>query len=343
MKNLRHTLIVTITFYILHVTSFSQDIHFAQLSETPQLLNPALTGLYDGYYRGIINYRNQWPAMGKPYNTFMGSFDAPLELKKKKGGYIGAGAYLYSDKAGDSHFGTTQANLSVSAILPMDKTSKLSVGLQFGFTQHSASLSGIQWPNQYNGNSYDPNISPNEQLTKNSFSYFDMGTGVDYEFFTSTGTLEGKNITKFDAGAAFFHATMPLQKFSRSSKENLYGKLIAHTSLRYDVPGTKVGIIPSAAYMMQGPASELNIGTLLRYKIHQGTKITGFFTESAFSAGLYYRFKDAISPQMYFEFSDYTFGLSYDFNISSYGEVKKSAGGFEISIKYANMKGAVRK
>jgi len=82
---------------------------------------------------------------------------------------------------------------------------------------------------------------------------------------------------------------------------------------------------------------------LLRYKIHQGTKITSFYTESAFSAGLHYRFKDAISPQVYFEFSDYAFGLSYDFNVSSYGKVIKSAGGFEISIKYSNMKGAIRK
>ena len=322
---------------------FSQDIHFAQLSETPLLINPALTGLYNGYYRGIINFRNQWPAMGKPYNTFMGSFDAPLELKRREGAFIGAGAYFFSDKAGDSRFGTTQANLSVSAILPTSSTSKFSVGLAFGLAQRSASLSAIHWPNQYNGNSYDPNIAPNEQLTKNSFSYFDMGAGVNYELFTSTGTLDGKNITKFDIGAGFFHATMPLQKFSIGSTENLYGKLIAHTSLRYDFPGTKAGIIPSALYMMQGPAYEINIGTLLRYKIHQGTKVTGFFTESAFSAGLYYRFKDAISPHVYFEFSDYGIGLSYDFNVSSYGEVKKSAGGLEISIKYSNMKGAIRK
>jgi len=338
--------IISITasvFCLLSSGIFSQDIHFAQLSETPQLINPALTGLYDGYYRGIVNYRNQWPAMGKPYNTFMGAFDAPLELKRKEGAYIGAGAYFYSDKAGDSRFGTTQANLSVSAILPTSRASKFSVGLQFGLAQHSANLSAIHWPNQYNGNSYDPNISPNEQLNKNSFMNFDMGAGINYELMSSSGTIEGKNITKFDVGAGFFHATMPLQKYSIGSKENLYPKFIFNTSLRYDVPGTKVGIIPSAIYMMQGPASELNIGMLLRYKIHQGTKITGFYTESAFSAGLHYRFKDAISPQVYFEFSDYAFGLSYDFNVSTYGEVKKSAGGLEISIKYANMKGAVKK
>ncbi|MBI3502973.1 MAG: PorP/SprF family type IX secretion system membrane protein [Bacteroidetes bacterium] len=332
-----------VSYSLISNQCISQDIHFAQLSETPLLINPALTGFYDGYYRGILNYRNQWPAMGKSFNTFMGSFDMPLELKKKKGATIGLGAYFYSDRAGDSHFGTTQGNLSASGILPLNPKSKISLGLSCGFAQHSLSLAAIQWPNQYNGYTYDPTITPNEQITRTSFTYIDVGAGANYEYLDTHNTIEGKNVIKLNAGASFSHATMPSQDYSNFSDENLYWKLIAHTSLRYDFPGSPIGIVPSAIYMMQGPASELFLGTLLRYKINQGTKVTNFYTESAFSAGVFYRYKDAISPQVYFEFANYGIGISYDFNISSYGEVKKSAGGFEISIKYANMKGALRK
>ena len=321
----------------------SQDIHFAQISETPLQINPALTGAYDGFYRGILNYRNQWPAMGKSYNTLMASYDMPLKMKKKPGGYIGAGAFLFSDKAGDSHFGTTQGALSVSAILPSGRYSRMSAGMQFGLVQHSLDISAIQWPSQYNGQNYDPSISPNEQVNKNSFSFFDMGIGGNYQVYKSTSTITGKNVFHLNMGAAFFHATMPSQKFYSGSDENQYPRITAHASMRYDVPGTLVGIVPSFVYMMQGPAMELNLGTLFRYKVSQGTKVTGFYTESAISAGLHYRFKDAISPQVYLEFSDYAFGLSYDFNVSSYGKVQKSAGGFEISIKYANMRGALLK
>jgi len=315
----------------------AQDIHFSQLSETPLLINPGLTGVYDGYLRGIMNYRNQWPSMGKPYNTMMGSFDMPL-LEGK----LGAGAYFYSDKAGDTKFGTTQANLSVSSIIQTQQESKLSFGLQFGFAQHSANLSTIKWPNQYNGMSYDPGIAHNEAFNASSFGYFDMGAGMNYEFETTTGTIVGKDIFRFDAGAAFFHATMPKQRHYGNSSEKLYGRIIAHSTIRYDVPGTLVGIVPSFIYMMQGPASELNIGTLIRYKINQGTKITNFSTESAFSAGVHYRLKDAIVPQIYFEMSDFGIGVSYDINVSSYTG-QKSTGAFEISIKYASMRGAVRK
>lgn len=330
-------------FWLLASEVFSQDVHFAQLNETPLLLNPALTGVYDGFYRGIINYRNQWPSMGKPYSTFMASFDAPL-AKKYKGGYFGLGAYLYSDKAGDSKFGTTQANLSVSTILPTNNSGgRVSFGLLAGFVQKSLSLDGIQWPNQYNGYNYDAGITPNESLGKHSFSYVDVGAGMNYETVKRTSTIDGSNTNRFVIGGSFSHATFPLQKFSPGSTERLYWKATAHTTIRRDIPGTKVGIVPSAIFMLQGPAYEVNLGMLVRYKINEGTKFTGFYTESAFSAGLHYRFKDAISPQVYFEFSDYAFGLSYDFNVSSYGEVKKSAGGLEISIKYANMRGALRK
>jgi type IX secretion system PorP/SprF family membrane protein len=323
----------------------SQDIHFAQLTETPLLLNPALTGLYDGFYRGILNYRNQWPGMGKPYSTFMASFDMPWELKMKKNseGILGIGAYLYSDKAGDSQFGTTEGNLSLAAIVPIDKMQKFSAGLQFGFAQHSADLTAIQWPNQYNGMQYDPSIAPNENFNSQSFSYFDMGAGVNYQFNTSAGTIEGKDITRFDIGAAFFHPTQPTQKHYSSSTEKLYGRIIVNASLRYDFPGTLMGIVPSAIYMSQGPASEINIGLLCRYKINQGTKVTGFYSESAILFGMHYRFKDAVSPQILFELSDFGFGFSYDINISSYGDNNKKTGAFEVSLKYANMKGAVRK
>ena len=338
MKNLIH-LILFFSFFAAQ----AQDIHFTQLSETPQLINPGLTGFYDGYYRGIVNYRNQWPAMGKSYNTFMGAFDMPLEMKKKKGAYIGAGLYFFSDGAGDTHFGTTQGNLSVSAILPVSERSKFSMGLQFGLVQRSLNMSDIQWPNQYNGQSYDPGISANESLTKTSFLFFDLGAGGNYELLTKSGTLDGSDIIRFDLGASIFHATMPLQNFSTATSEKQYLKMVLHSSIRYDIPETKFGIVPSLIYMMQGPAQEIHFGTLVRYKISQGTKVTGFSTESAISAGVHYRFKDAVCPQVYLEFADYAIGLSYDFNASSYGEVKKSAGGFEISIRYANMKGAARK
>lgn len=322
----------------------SQDIHFAQFSETPLLINPALTGEYDGFYRGILNYRNQWPAMGKAFNSMMGSFDMPLERKKKKGSCIGLGGLFFSDKGGDSRFGSTQAKVSVSSILPTNAEGKFSAGLQLGFAQHNLDISSIQWPNQYDGYQYNANIAPNEQLDKVAFKYLDVGAGIAYFKSRTVSSFSGsKQVHKTSLGLSFSHASMPLQKFYPGSKEKQYPRIVAHATLRRDIKNSRIGIVPSLVGMLQGPACEIFFGGLVRYKINEGTKMTNFYSESAFSGGLFYRFKDAISTQILYEFSDYAIGISYDINASSYGEVQKSAGGFEISIRYANMRGALLK
>lgn len=320
----------------------AQDIHFTQHAEVPLLINPAQTGFYDGFYRGIINYRGQWGAMGKAYSTFMGSFDMPLEMKKKKGGFLGVGGYLYSDRAGDARMGTTEFKGSVSSILPMSSGARISVGFMAGLGQHKWDLAGIQWPNQYNGQTYDPNISPNETLDR-SFSYFEIGAGGNYQMRTEVGTLDGKNISQLDAGLAFFHVNGPLQKYSSKSNEHLYRRMVLHARYRKDLPGTKVGLVPSCLIMFQGPARQFHMGVLARYKVRQGTKVTSFYDESALSAGLSLRWNDAISPQFYYEMSDFAIGISYDINISSYTRDLRKTSAFEISLKYANMKGAAYK
>jgi len=333
--------------FILIVSVFAlplraQDIHFSQLSETPLLLNPAATGVYDGYYRGILNYKSQWAVMGNSYRTFMGSFDMPIGSEMTlKYAHLGIGAFLYSDKAGDSNFGTTQGNLSVSGIVPVDPWNTLSAGVQFGLAQRSADISSIQWPNQYNGHNYDPTISPNETNHLGSFMFFDLSAGLHYQFLNHSNTITGKETKRFTAGAAVFHATKPVQRFYSGMHEHQYPRIVAHASGCYDFPGTLTGIVPSVLYMAQGPASEVDLGILLRFKINQGTKVTGFIAESYFSMGLHYRFKDAFCPQVFFELSNFGIGLSYDVNTSSFSQVSKNQGGLEVSVKYCKMRGAI--
>ncbi len=47
-----------VIFCFVVFVSAAQDVHFSQFTETPQLLNPGATGVYSGYMRGIINYKN---------------------------------------------------------------------------------------------------------------------------------------------------------------------------------------------------------------------------------------------------------------------------------------------
>jgi type IX secretion system PorP/SprF family membrane protein len=318
-----------------------QDIHFSQFNETPTHLNPAYTGLFDGLFRVTMNYRSQWASMGSPYKTMAGAFDMPIQFGS--GAYIGLGAFLYSDKAGDSQFGTFQGLVSVSGIVPTSDHAKLSVGIQGGYSQRSASISNLQWENQYVNGAYDPTAPSNEANLLTSFPYVDFSAGVAYQYRNVAGHMQGKDVFELQIGGAAYHLSKPNVSFLSGGSTRMDIRYVFHTQVRYDFPKTKWSLRPSAYYMQQGPAYEILLGSLIRYRIKSGTKITNFFSETGIAFGCHYRYKDAILPQMYFDFGDIFIGLSYDMNISKYAQVSKMNGGFEVTLRYANLNGALYK
>ena len=83
----------------------AQDVHFSQFGQTPQLINPGATGVFDGNVRGILNYRTQWGAFGNPYTTYAASVDMPIAKGNGQNAYFGLGANFYKDIAGAADFG----------------------------------------------------------------------------------------------------------------------------------------------------------------------------------------------------------------------------------------------
>ncbi|MEO6242033.1 MAG: PorP/SprF family type IX secretion system membrane protein [Bacteroidia bacterium] len=322
--------------------AFAQDIHFSQITETPMHLNPANTGLFDGLFRVTMNYRSQWAAMGKPYTTAAAAFDMPL-LYARNRAYMGIGAFIYRDQAGDSKFGTFQASLSATGIVPLNDFNKLSVGLQAGFAQRSATIDGLQWENQYVNGSYDPLASPNETNLLTSFPFADFSGGAVYQYRNVAGNVIGKDVSEFSVGVGAFHLNKPEQKFHQGGDFREQMRFVFHGNGRFDFKGTKWSLRPSAYYMQQGKANELVFGSLLRYRIKNGTKVTNFFSESGLGFGVHYRLKDAIIPQIYYDLGDIFIGVSYDVNVSKYTAASKYSGGFEVTLRYANMNAALYK
>ncbi len=320
----------------------AQDIHFSQINETPMHLNPGNTGFFDGLFRVTMNYRTQWASMGHPYTTAAAAFDMPLMYAKDRA-YMGIGAFIYRDQAGDSKFGTFQALLSASGIVPFDDNNKLSVGLQGGFSQYSATVSDLQWENQYVNGAYDPTASANESNLLTSFPYADFSGGAVYQYRSVAGSVIGKDVNEFSFGAAAFHVNKPQEKFHSGGGIRSDMRFVFHGNGRIDFSGSPWSLRPSGYYMKQGPASEIVFGSMIRYRIKNGTKVTNFFSESGIAAGINYRWKDAIIPQLYYDLGDIFVGVSYDINISKYRAVSKYAGGLEFTLRYANLNGALYK
>ncbi|HET6245490.1 MAG: PorP/SprF family type IX secretion system membrane protein [Bacteroidetes bacterium] len=332
-----------IGFMFLCFASFSQDVHFSQYQQAPLLLNPASAGFFSGSQRVILNYKNQWTGMQNPYKTMAASIDFPAFVSKEKIGNLGFGLNAYRDIAGDSKFGTTKVNLSVSGIVNIDKLNKISGGLQIGGGQLSADISNLQWGNQFTGTAFNTAIASNEQNSLSSRMYLDLGLGVMYEFSNIQNNFAGRDGIRFSVGVSSFHVNQPSIEFYSFGSERLQRKYVINGTGRFDIPETRVSLVPGAIYLRQGPSSELLTSLCLRIRLTNPSQITTFLRETALTIGAGYRNNDAIIPQFAIDFSDYSFGVSYDlsspFSTTNYG----INGGLEFFIRYTNWKSALFK
>ncbi len=330
---------------ILFISSFgySQDTHFSQIQDAPLWLNPANAGFFNGYFRAVANYRNQWAAMGNAYQTMAVSVDATaLKLKKNKA-YLGLGLFIFNDRAGVAKIGTTQAQLHINAILKTGKKSKLAGAVYVGFNQNSAKYASLTFGSQYVGKDIDPSLPTGENVSYASFVNVDAGAGVNYEYSSANVDMLRDDIFSLKIGGAVYHINRPTQKFASGSNYQLPMRFVGNVQARIDVKGTKVSVLPSLIFLQQAGANEITLGTHIRYRFKNPTKVTGVKSETGLNIGVYYRLNDAIIPQLSVDMGKYAIGLAYDLNVSKFKQVSKMNGGFEIYLKFLKLDDALFK
>lgn len=338
-------LFVFVGFVSMKVTA--QDVHFSQFGQTPQLINPGATGVFDGNIRAFLNYRSQWGGVGKGYKTYAASFDAPIKFKKGrnrgKGAYLGVGLNFYKDVAGKSNFGTSQTGISISGVLPVAKQHTFSVGMQSALGQYSVDLNQLTWGSQFDGEAFDNSINSSELYGLRSSNYFDVGAGILYEFKTEGNSFLSSDISTFNVGISGYHLNEPKQEFLAHTSDRLPIKIVAQFSGTFDLGLVPLSLVPSMFYAVQAGTKEITPGMLLKLRKGRETKYSGMFKESAIYFGAHYRIGAAIIPQLYVEFTDYMIGISYDLNNSDFSNVKGGASSLEISIRYIHHSKALQR
>lgn len=326
----------------------AQDIHFSQFDQSPLTLNPALAG-NTTWMRGILHYRTQWKSVTVPYNTIGASFD----MKGKRGfGFakgkqtakvrqsgqngFGWGVNLYNDKAGDGEMGTLQAGLTLAYQIYINPKNMIALGMQGGMIQRSVNYGNLHWGKQYCStcpDGYDPGAPTGETFARDNFTASDISTGLIYHFKKSERYIRGGDNSEFTIGASLFHVTQPDYSYL-GTKDKLYQRMVIHGSGTIGIPQSTFGIAPSFMVARQGPNQEILAGALIRYRLKEDSKYTGFVKGATLSLGGFYRNKDAFVAAMFFEFSNYAIGASYDLNVSGLKSVSTGRGGFELTLKY---------
>jgi len=207
------------------------------------------------------------------------------------------------------------------------------VGIQGGIVQRSVNYAAIRWDNQYNGTSYNAALPSGETAVPSSFIYGDYSAGIQWNYGKGEMYIAANDEVKANAGFAVYHVSQPKQSFV-GDKEKLFAKFAFHGGCVFGIKGSNVLLAPSFMYLRQGPQQELNIGTMIKYKMRENTKYTGFKQASTISLGGFYRNRDAIAAVVQFEINRYSIGFSYDFNLSGLKQVSTGRGGVEITLRF---------
>lgn len=326
--------------------SNAQDIHFSQFYNIPLVVNPAMTGAFNGDQRVALNYKDQWKNVGSPYKTFALSYDMGLLKRKWNKGYLGAGLLVYKDVAGTTKLSTLQASISVSSFVRLGENHSISAGLQGGLQQKSMTVEGQSWDSQYDPSKpdyYDPGKATNENIAGfSNVNFGDLSGGLQWTFSSSDATLSSNDRKSVNAGIAFHHFNTPSQQFYDPSQvknvkpDELHSRIAAHAGAFIGIKNFHLGIVPSVLYMKQGTAQEINFGTMIRYTIKEESKYTGVFKETAVSLGGYFRAKDAFIPSLQIEYASWAMGITYDVNTSLLRTATSGKGGLELSLRFIN-------
>lgn len=286
----------------------AQDPQFSQFYASPIYLNPALTGSIK-CPRITLNYRNQWPALGSTYVTYIASYD---QFVKSLEGSLGA--YVYQDIQGDGAITSTNISGIYNYTFTLDRRSNINIAFQATYIQKRLNWDFI-FPDMIHP-LYGP-IYPTAEVnvpTTESKGHFDFSTGFIY------------SRRSFFGGVAIHHITQPTESFRNNDDAVLPRKYTLHAG--FNIPlsgrGIKKGdllLSPNILFQQQRDFQQMNWGLYLSRK--------GIVGGIWFRQNLTFHYDSFIMLLGYLK-EKYKIAYSYDLTISALKN--QTLGAHEISF-----------
>lgn len=328
-------LIVLISISVIAFGLKAQDPHFSQFWNTPLLQNPSFAGKADGDIRGIVNHKSQWGSVtSNPFQSFGASYDMLINSSSNENKLAG-GLSMYTDVAGASKMRTTLVNLAAAYHFKISNNHFISGGIQAGINQKSFDDSDLRFDNQFEGTGHNPMINSTENFNNFSELKPTVAGGISYMWIDQQATTtRAKAGRKINVGIAMHHLNAP--DFLFVSEEVQGFRYIGSFISSFGLDGTNWTIEPMAFAAIQRNATDVVMGSVFHYKLKEESQQTGFNKSASIGLGGFYRFGDAIIPNIQFQWSTFSVGMSYDINVSQLSGASFGRGGFEINLKFVS-------
>lgn len=326
---------ICLAVFFFHFLQFAtaQDPRFSQFYTAPDQLNPALNVVYDGQMRFIINYRDQWSSVLNevPFRTLAVHYDYRLPIGRND--YFSIGVNALQDEAGLSRLKRTKGHLNAAYMKYLGGGKKrdfyLVAGTQIGIGQHSLDWSDLWFSQQYDAANEVIDFSlPSGEIESRTGSVFpDFSAGMLWYMI-------GENAS-FYAGGAIYHLNSPNISIFEGAEDRLKQRYVGHFGGEVGLTAY-LSLLPAASVFLQGPATDINIGTNFRYTSGElnelALRIGGWAHLTGKQAGgLAF---EAFTVTGMLEMPTWTIGLSYDVNTSQLTPATNARGAFEVSFVY---------
>ena len=293
--------------FVVFAANAQSDTHLTQYWAVPAFYNPGASGSTD-FLRIRGAARLQWLGIENAPQAFMGVVDMPLSINKKK--MLGLGANVQHETLG--LFTNLNFNVQLSYKLKLFK-GELSIGTQVGYFEQSFKGSEVVLPDDNDYHESNDNAIPTQDLKGSSV---DLSAGVFY------------NHKYFWAGISGTHLLQPTIKMSLEGSESTESQEYSTTLGRtlYFMGGSNIPI--------KNTLFELQPSLMVKTDFQFVTaEITARACYNKFlSAGLGYRWNDAIMVMLGAEYKNFFLGYAYDYPVTAVA--KGSSGSHEIVAGY---------
>lgn len=302
---------------------FAQDMHYSQFYNAPIELNPAQVGCYDGLFRVGANQKTQWLSVTKPYVHFSCFADAPFFRDQQHRQQFSIGVLVNCDYTGDTRYNSVQPLLALSYLKAIDHRSrhKIGFGVYAGFIQSSIAYGRMSFDEQFVDNIFDADNPISESFGKDKVFFFDCGAGLLWNFSPN-------KTDRYTIGLSAKHLTQPNQSFNDVATRlpiNVNAYFTSSFRLVSDF-----ALQPAVYAEFQKQFYEVVVGANVEYFQMKNSYTVNF----SVGGGIFYRVKDALIVDVFFDWQNLRLGVNYDITMSTLTPANKARGGLELSVNY---------
>ncbi len=305
------------------LTMHSQDLHYSQFYNSPQNINPALTGVFNGDHRFILSHRGQWRYVPVPWTTFSGAYDKNITPYHNEKLFYGLGFNLNYDRQGDSRLNLLNVGINGALHAKLNDKNIVSIGLGLGFASRGFDTKSLRWDKQWNGDIFNTSLSSQEAFESTErTSYFETGLGINYRYQKS-------NRTNLDLGIGALHLIEPSVQFLGDTPTKLPRRYTFSGVGNFKV-ADRFDIQLHLFHQLQGKYNETVFGGLGKLHLNQNRG-----KELQLHLGLGYRTSGSFIPTAAIQYKEWYVGFNLDVDKTDFNKtLNTSRGAYELHLRY---------